>query len=76
MRRHCCRLMAGEPPRWPASRDHPCTQSLDSADRKRRLQRCSTRLQCWSKSRTAVAAGTPGVEDAVVEENVAAEASA
>ena len=69
MRRHCCRLMAGEPPRWPASRDHPCTQSLDSADRKRRLQR-------WSKSRTAVAAGTPGVEDAVVEENVAAEASA
>ena len=76
MRRHCCRLVAGEVRRWLASQGHPCTQSLDSADRKRRLQRCSVRLQCWSKSRTAVAAGTPGVEDAVVEENVAAEASA
>ena len=75
MRRHCCRLVAGEAPRWPASQGHPCTQSLDSADRQRRLRRCFTTPQCWSKSGTTVAAGTPGVEDVVVEEYAAAEAS-
>lgn len=69
MRRRCCRLMAGEAPRCSAYQGHPCTQSPDSADKKRRLQR-------WSKSRTALAAGTPGVEGAVVQEYVAAEASA
>ena len=77
MRRRCCRLAAGEASSWPASRVHPGTQSLGSADRQRGLWRCFAKPHCWSKSRTTVAAAdTPGAGDAVVEEYAAAEASA